>query len=183
MIVGVDVDGVLRDFYGSLERTYLKYYHDHIIKDPPSFQLHELYPIGYKIYDFAFEEHAGEVLGFADAYRNAEGFMRMLHKFADIVIITSQPTKRAKVFTFAWLQRADILQHVDSVVIVQTNGLLKKHHIGVNYIIDDYPPNLMDFPQSKVIVFDQVWNKGLEWGKRCYSYDEILKYLQGRMTK
>jgi len=63
MIVGVDVDGVLRDFEKQVRKVYKQVYPSHEIKPFVAWELHRFFPIGEKIYDFIWHQYPDLCLG------------------------------------------------------------------------------------------------------------------------
>jgi len=185
MIVGLDLDGVIRDFLGALRKQYKKIYPDHEIKPVTRWGLHEFFPIGDKIYDFIWEEYAKECLCNAEPFPGAIGFIEYLNYHSyEICIITAQPTWQAKKCTFDWLVKNDILELVNHVAILEPHLKMKKGFVRVDIILEDAPHHLKYSKDGGLITvcYDQMWNQGCESDYRVKSYEEFIELL-GKLSR
>ena len=182
MIVGVDLDGVVRDFLGALKKKYKKVYPDHKIKEVNFWGLHEFFPIGRAIYDFIWEWYPEACLRDAEPLPGAKDFITALANHCyEICIVTAQPTWQAKKATFEWLVRNDILNMVHHVAIIEPNmGLeMGKSHIKVDILLEDAPHHLEAANMAGIITvcYDQPWNQDAVSDYRVKHYDEFLDIL------
>lgn len=178
IVVGVDVDGVLRDLIGGLTRTYSEHYPDHEIKPVTAWGLEQFFPIGEKIYDFLWRDwdSAYECYRNSKAYPGAIEFAQKLFYMDDVevAIVTSQPTSIAKKMTWRWLYKNGFIGWSSSVIML--SGELKKSEIRLDVLIDDCGVNLKRCYHNDItipICFDQPWNQ--DWaGVRAHDYDEAI---------
>jgi len=165
MNIGIDIDGVLRDFCGQLKTVYNKVYPDHVISEITDYELSPFFPIGKDIYDFFQIRFPYEVFELAKPFPGAKEFVNSLRQ-NKIVIITNQ--KRGnEIYTLNWLTMHGI--YYDSIVFTK-----EKNIANIDVLIDDCDDNLKKanaFP----VCFAQNWN---EWsGIRTNDYKEIIKII------
>ena len=158
-IIGVDVDGVLRDFVGSLIRVYKRIYPDHEVKEITDFSLNPFFPIGKGINKFAFVDHAEEIYSKASAYPGAIESMNTLvesnrERGFRTAIVTSQPTRQMQRLTLHWLHD----HGVDYDAIYFTH---KKSEVNLFILVDDSVDNLEDAGKAGIIpvCIDRSWNR------------------------
>ena len=176
MKLGIDCDGVLRNFTGKLIEVYKREYPDHKCPknddDFYTFSLSPLFELGNGIYDFAFRKHAKEIYTEAKAYKNASTFMKELKKLGhNIFIITSQPNDICKESTLKWIEKNNIFN--EGIIFSDNKG-----EVPVDILLDDYDKNLNSFKNAgKIpICFHRPWN--LSWeGIRIKNYDEFIKTI------
>lgn len=180
VIVGVDVDGVLRDLVGGLTKTYVEYYPDHEVKPVTEWGLEKFFPIGEVIYDFLWgnEMSSYDCYAKSEPYPGAVDFVRDLSRVKDVevAIVTTQPYLLAKSMTFAWLEGYSILPHAQSVIML--SGSLKRHNIGLDILIDDCTDNLRRCKDTLPVCFDRPWNQDWRMSPRAYSYNDCLEYVR-----
>lgn len=166
----IDVDGVLRDYIGSVNRVYQREYPDHTIKAVDSRQLEDFYPLGKKIYQFLDGELAWEILADAPEYPGAiEALHRWENEF-DIIIGTAQP-REWRYPTLAWLGNHRV---PGSAVYFSYD----KFRIPGIAILDDFEDNLEKFAATGrlAVCLDQPWNR--RWnGPRVKTVEEFFGYV------
>ena len=167
MTVAVDVDGVLRDFTGSLAKVYKEYYPEHEVQPVTEWGIERFFPIGRDIYRFAFEEHVERIFYDADIFPKALEFMTELCKKHKVVICTSQP-KGKEWITLKWLEKHKIPYHA----IVFTND---KSIVHADVLLDDATHNLDAF-KGLSVAYSQPWNRRWD-GFRVHSYHDLLQFL------
>jgi 5'(3')-deoxyribonucleotidase len=175
MIIGVDVDGVLRNFADSLIKEYKKAYPRDKVVQPPFwdvYPLHGYFPIGKGIYKFVFDEHAKEVYLNARPYTGAYSFMRQLRQQGHkVVIVSFQPNKSIEELTTKWLDEQEIER--DAVVYTA-----RKQDAGVDLLLDDCTDNLRSLEWTVGVAMNRPWNQ--DWkGNRVYDFEEFLNRLRG----
>lgn len=172
MTVSIDVDGVLRDFTGKTEEVYKKHYTNHQVITRDVYDFSKWFPIGKKIYKFAFEDHVKEIMLEADAYPKASNFMRYLkNKGHKVIIVSSQPNENCEKYTIKWLQKNNIKHD-------EIHFTSNKEDINFDVHLDDSTEKLQKIQASgKIAVcFDRSWNK--DWdGHRVHSYEEFIELL------
>ena len=180
MIVGLDVDGIIRDFNGSLKRVYLREYPDHKVTDPTEWDLSKAYPIGKDINKFAFETYVNEIYLEADPYEGALDFVEDIARDYEIVIITSQPNYQAVYNSFEWLNKHGFNKYVSNHVFKDSSSkVFTKGHVRVDVLIDDYEENLKDAWEMGVFAvgIERSWNKG-KWDPLFKNYHDLLQFLK-----
>ncbi len=167
----VDLDGVIRDFIGSLSRVYHNIYPDHKILPVNSRKLEDFFPAGEKIYDFMEPGNVEEIMQDAGAYPDA---VEALHRWKDefeIVIVTAQPDL-IKASTYIWIGKHDLPTR-------EVHITYAKSEIRGVALLDDFTDNLEEFARTDrlAICLDQPWNQ--HWGgSRVKSVDEFFRKVQ-----
>lgn len=179
MLVGLDVDGIIRNFDKSLKQVYLREYPDHDVKHTNDWALHKFYPIGEDIYNFAFEDNAVEIFHDADPYEGALWFVEQLGKHYEVVCVTSQPSSEVMMITFDWLHKHGFDQSISHYMFKHTEGDFTKGHIRLDVLIDDYVDNLKKAESFGVmgVGIERSWNKG-KWDPLFKDYEEVLNFLE-----
>lgn len=176
MILGIDCDGVLRDFTGKTSEVYHREYPDHRYpaneSDWTTFSMSPLFDLGQGIYDFAFRKFAKEIYTTAPAYDNASNFLKKLKELGHtVVIVTSQPNDICKDATLYWLEKNNMIN--DGIIFSDNKG-----EVNVDILLDDYDKNLNSIKSANKIpvCFDRPWNQDWE-GLRIKSYEEFIKLI------
>ena len=178
-MIGIDVDGVLRDIHTTLVEVYLKYNPGHEvapIKEWHTYDISPYFPIGKLLYKFWFEEHPDEIYLTSKPYPGALEFIEALRQRDDeIVIVTKQPNEHTKKLTEEWLITNKVLNH--RILHASDKSVFKGYSI-----LDDSTKNLEDVLAVKSaipICFNQAWNQ--DWqGLRVYNYQEFLDLVSNR---
>ncbi|MCB0260034.1 MAG: hypothetical protein KDI38_03140 [Calditrichaeota bacterium] len=172
----IDVDGVLRDFIGSLSAVYRREYPGHVIKPVDSRKLEDFYPIGRGIYEFMDNTFAREILEDAPVF---PGAVEVLHRWEDtfdIVIATAQPPE-GRYPTLSWLGK----HRVPANCIHFT---YHKHLLEGFALLDDFTDNLENFAASGrlAVCFDQPWNR--RWkGPRVNTVEEFFQVVMDHIRE
>lgn len=173
LVIGVDCDGVLRNFSQSLYDTYRKYNPSHWAIPPSEQNLYPLdsfYQIGKGIQKFAFQEHADEIYLKASPYKGAYHFMRRLHKDHKVLIVSYQPTPHIEDLTRKWLDNESIEN--DGIIFIK-----RKQDVPLYILLDDCTTNLESLTHTQGVTIDRPWNR--DWkGPRVYDFDEFLHYVK-----
>ena len=176
MRIGVDVDGVPRDFVGSLQRQYAVDFPDHVMSPVTQWDLHHFFPIGKAIYPYAFDTRAKEIFEGADPYPGAYAAMIALKERGhEIVYVTTQPRGK-EVHTINWLLKHNF--PYDGLVITGIKDIA-----NCDVYIDDGPHNVkvLQATGKEVVIYDQPWNR-LSLGDRVYSLQQFLDIVDGLNT-
>lgn len=171
----IDVDGVLRDFVGSLKQIYLQQYPDHVIREPiTSRALEDFFPIGNAIYQFMDEHYATEILRDAPAYPGAiEALQKWDEKF-EIVIATAQPPE-GRAPTLEWLGK-------HGVPAKEVHMIYDKYQLMGAALLDDFSHNLQAFHDTgrMAVCLAQPWNS--DWaGVRVDTVDEFFRHVEAML--
>lgn len=176
MIIGIDVDGVLRDFVGSVQRIVKNLFPHMEIKEHTTYALQPAYPDDFDISKFIWEgSHTRDIFSAADIFPGAEDFMHKLSKLkVDVAICTSQKY-RTEQYTLNWLQ----LRGIKYDHFFVTNA---KHLLPVKVLVDDKPSTIINCQSSSKIIpicFEQPWNTQIESPIiRTNKYDKILDIIE-----
>lgn len=170
--IGLDVDGVLRNFVGALRREYAKDYPKHRVKKIDKWDFSDSFPIGKDIWTYAFETRIREIFTGADQYSYASGLTKWLKSQGhEIWIITTQK-KGTEHFTLEWLKKNDI--RYDHIVFT-----CDKHRIDCHVLLDDNVVNLEDFKTSLTgtpICMSRPWNN--DWtGQRVVNLKDFQSLI------
>lgn len=169
MIIGIDVDCVLRDIIPpTLEwwerMTGIRKYRE----DIDEWEFHKCLDVDllgvlpsafYQIW-FAMPRiwrHAPPVLG-------AMKVITELRNSNEIVIVTYQPTYLQRIWTLEWLNE-HFRDMFESLVFTKRKGLVR-----ADVLIDDGPHNFEGFG-GKTILFSQPWNQNDDGHTRIYGWD------------
>ena len=177
MRIGVDIDGVLRDFVGSLRFQYRIDYPEANIKKVTEWGIEKFFPMGNWIYDYMYKWRPKEIFELADEYDNAVWMMRELRCAGhDIWILTTQPQGTEK-YTLNWLEAKCI--EYDHLVFTE-----KKLLVDCNIYLDDSPNQLASLGAAGkwVVAFDRPWNQ--KWGGlRVKTHSEFLILVEMENNK
>ena len=178
LIIGIDVDGVLRDFSNSLRRVYHEVYPGHWYNASTAWELHEVFEIGQGIYDFCWRsEYTADIFGKAEHYEGALEMMDELSEVANVTIVTSQPSVGARRATIEWLDRCELLGVSGGVFL---EGTLKRWHLPLDCLLDDNEKNLEAAHRYgiRAVCMDRPWNQN--WtGYRVKTYDSFIEFVSG----
>ena len=76
----IDLDGVIRDFIGSLIKVYNRIHPDHQVLPVNSRKLETFFPLGQKVYQFMKPGYIEEIMEEAEPY---PGAIEALHRWKD----------------------------------------------------------------------------------------------------
>lgn len=172
MRVAIDIDGVLRNFTGSVGKVYAREFPDHKVEPITEWGIHKFFPIGEAIYDFVFKAHAEEIFTKAEAYRGAATFMRTLKaRKHEVWIVTSQPAGQEG-YTIQWLRDNGIVY--DSIAFTNSKPV-----VDCDIFLDDGTHNLTAIRDAGkfAVALDRPWNSGYT-GLRVKTYREFLDLLK-----
>ena len=167
----IDLDGVVRDFIGSLIRVYNQKYPDHAVSPITSRRLEDFFPIGEEIYKFMESGFIDEIMQEAQAYPGAlEALNRWKNEF-EIVIVTAQPDD-IRGSTYIWIGKNNLPSSEIHISYF-------KSEIQGYALLDDFIDNLEEFSSTGrlAVCLDQPWNKNWK-GPRVKTVDEFFLYLQ-----
>jgi len=166
--VGLDLDGVIRDFIGKLNKCYDRDFpgesRSEVVR---TWGLEDSYSIGKAIYQYAFHDNAKEIYSEAEPYPLSIHFANWLNDNYELHIITSQPNRFCFKGTSLWL-----LKHLPNIRNIHFTSL--KYTVNVDLLIDDYHKNLEEFREHGGIsvCIDRPWNQ--QWdGDRGATYEDI----------
>lgn len=171
MRVGVDIDGVIRDFVGSVLKVYKRVYPEHRILPVNSYGLQPFFPdYQGKISNFYSVDYAGEIYGKARVLPGSCEMLRQLQMMGHtVVLVTAQPNDGVTDITREWV-RFNMIPHDELVFATD------KSKVDVAILLDDGMHNLKACEGSRVrpVAWDKSWNKG--WvGRRVSNYTDFIK--------
>ena len=184
IIIGIDVDGVLRDFIGQVRYVYKKTYPRHKIKDQLGWDLTSVFPIKEKINDFIYKEHVIDIFGYAPMYSGAREFLKKLRNDfkCQLKFVTTQPNVMSKIYTNRWLLWEGCASEPKEIIFSDRKGNEK-----IDILIDDGVHNLLDADRKGkfCICFNQPWNiQDVKWkGLRANNYDEVYNIIEKNYSK
>jgi 5'(3')-deoxyribonucleotidase len=170
----IDLDGVVRDFIGSLVQVYHRVYPDHKVLPVNSRKLEDFFPIGDEIYEFLEKGYIEEIMERATAY---DGAVEALAKWKDefeIVIVSAQPDVIVS-STYLWIGKNQIPTN-------EVHISYNKSKINGFALLDDFTYNLQEFASTSrlAVCLDQAWNK--DWtGPRVKNVDEFFHLVQSEL--
>lgn len=172
MNIGIDIDGVLRNFTGKLVEVFRRELPDEHIEDAEDFtawELERFTSIGKRIYDFAFHsKFTKEIYECAAAYSDADWFLESLNnaasadKYCDVIgiwFVSTQPTVDTEIYTINWLREQWFLKHFN--IFFAKN----KAELPIDLLLDDKVQNLEGMRDAgKIAVcMDRPWNQDWEY--------------------
>jgi len=164
MRIGIDCDGILRDFTGSVQRTIEKYHPELApqLKKPTSWDWEQWIPFWTEeeTEKFIFEDHVEEIFYTADAYDEAlEDFPKLVEwakeNGHELVLVSAQRDDCIDI-TDMWLNNYRFK-------FDEKHYTKLKHLVDVDVLIDDSPAKLGRFKKQSItkgvpICFRQDWN-------------------------
>jgi len=188
MRIGIDVDGVLRDFCQGLEDVVKKHYPQYLPDDYTginNWKLSENFratkPELQQIYwDDYSKEIMGESPAFEENVRQMKNLISHYHELdnSDIsfVCVTSQKP-HARYHTLSWLGKYGL--NFDTVYFRKG---FEKPDVQVDYLVDDSPNNYNYWIEKRgmehgFILMDQPYNQHIETKNRVYDVDSIMEHI------
>lgn len=155
--IGIDVDGVLRDFVTGLINTYHTHFpNDKVIEPITSFDIQEFFPDSKEDMKMFFRNHVEEVfLKNAPLIVDADRGMKYLRRLGyELNIITSQKEETLEP-TIKWLKKHKI--KFDNLYNTKDKHLVDAYDIH----IDDDPEQIINITNvgKRVIIFSSDQNK------------------------
>jgi 5'(3')-deoxyribonucleotidase len=177
LIIGLDVDGVLRDWTGSVSRVYKKIYPHHEVKPITAWDIAQFFPIGEEIYKFAYVKQVKDICLNARPYKNAAKFAKILKDLGNtVIIISSQPNEKSKIYTRKWLKKNEIIY---DKLFFSNN----KHEINFDVHLDDSPKNIISMREAgkNVVCLARPWNRAVKKlkVKNYTQFIELLRKING----
>lgn len=167
----IDLDGVVRDFVGSLIRVYNRVHPEHQVQLVNSRQLEDFFPIGPAIYRFMEPGFVEEIIQDARPYPGALEALKGWKNEYEIVVVTSQPDV-IKASTYIWIGKHDLPTN-------EVHITYQKSEVAGLALLDDFTDNLQEFADSGrlAVCLDQPWNQ--QWqGLRVKTVDEFFQLIQ-----
>ncbi len=188
MKIGIDVDGVLRDFCYGLEKVVKEHYPDYLPEDYTginNWKLSDNFTVDKpEIQKIYWDEYSKEIMGESPAFeenvRQMKNLISHYHELdnSDIsfVCVTSQKT-HARHHTLSWLGKYGL--NFDTVYFRKG---YEKPNVQIDYLVDDSPNNYNYWIEKRgmehgFILMDQPYNQHIETKNRVYDIDSIMEFI------
>jgi 5'(3')-deoxyribonucleotidase len=191
--IGIDLDGVIRDFSTGLYKIIKEYYPDYI--KPGSENVYSVEEIRKEMTDWDLEnsfdapkeeiqriyreEHAETILGNGSPFKKNVDYLREQIKKDEhtFIAVTSQHPICCH-HTLTWLGK----QELGFSSVVFKNGR-KKWQVDVDYLIDDSPNNYHAWVSGRqmedgFILMDRPWNQKIKSKYRVSSIKEAMELIK-----
>lgn len=171
-----DVDGVIRNFAGSVYRVLKKNFPNITPSEQPIHNLWDMsinYPEFDKqeFYNLIFHTLAEDIYFNANPYPGTKEFLEHLYQIEgyDLILRTHQNNETA-LYTYRWLLS---FNYSFNGFFVTKSGDKKDYMNSI--IIDDKPDNLLY--NHNGILMDRPWNQDSKFSRRAHNYQEVLNYV------
>jgi 5'(3')-deoxyribonucleotidase len=187
MKIGIDIDGVLRDFVGELKRVYKIHNPDWIDVEITDYDLTLFFGEG--IYDFMYKRHwsiflSAKLLGDGEPWGSARVFCQILKSTGhNLFFISTQPYSESLMSTIDWMNHNLFgFDPYKTNYPIQENLIFTKHKelfTNLDVLIDDCTENLEKARAAGIypICFKQSYNEDFT-GFRSNNYNEILEQIK-----
>jgi 5'(3')-deoxyribonucleotidase len=165
--IGLDLDGVIRDFIGKLNDLYDIDYPEGTRVPVTDWDISKAYSIGREIFYYAYIERGLEITRDALPYEGALEFYYELLNRGDVWIVSNQRNKFMQTGTAEWIAR--YLSGQRGIIYTGNKNLSM-----LDVLIDDYPKNLTNF-HGDTYCIARPWNKDYR-GPR-YDYELLLSTM------
>jgi len=187
MVIGIDVDGVLRDFCQGLEAVVKKHYPQYLPEDYTGINNWKLSDnfIAEKsdLQKIYWDEYSKEIMGESPAFEKNVQQMKDLILWGEevdvtFVCVTSQKP-HARYHTLSWLGKHEI--NFDTVYFRKG---WKKWMVNVDYLVDDSPNNFENWVRGRgmqegFILMDQPYNQHIKSNYRITELNQIKEIIDG----
>ena len=188
MKIGIDVDGVLRDFCYGLEKVVKEHYPDYLPEDYTginNWKLSDNFTVDKpEIQKIYWDEYSKEIMGESPAFeenvRQMKNLISHYHELdnSDIsfVCVTSQKT-HARHHTLSWLGKYGL--NFDTVYFRKG---YEKPNVQIDYLVDDSPNNYNYWIEKRgmehgFILMDRPYNQHIKTNHRVYDIDSIMEFI------
>jgi len=188
MKIGIDVDGVLRDFCQGFESILKEHYPQYLPEDYTGINNWKLSdnftaskPELQKIY---WDEFTKEIMGESPAFEeNVRQMKNLISHYQELdnsditfVCVTSQKP-HARHHTLSWLGNHGL--NFDTVYFKKG---WKKWMVDVDYLVDDSPNNFENWVRGRgmqegFILMDRPYNQHIKTNHRVYDIDSIMEHV------
>lgn len=152
--IGIDVDGVLRDFTKASLEVYNRTFGDSKTpEDMTEYDLSKSFPMLDDAEAFFFGQHAKELFFDAEPIAGARDAFNELASKYDVVVLTTQPTAAQKIYTVEWLVK-------NGFVFNDLCFLHDKNRFGrLDYFVDDNPKKFRGMDAGFGCLIDAPYNR------------------------
>lgn len=155
--IGIDVDGVLRDFTLAAVEVYNREYNDNkTMDDVVHYDLKKSFPLVDDADDFFFRKHVKELFFDAPVIKGAREAFNELVSRHDVVVLTTQPNVAQKVHTIEWLTKNGF--KFDDLCFLHD-----KNRFGrLEFFIDDNPKKFQGVDAKFGVLISAPYNRGID---------------------
>lgn len=177
VLIGIDVDGVLRDFRSALDEVWLRAGRQiYTVPDMPDRDEWSESHWGADISEICafYYEHCRDVTFLAEPYEGAERFVKSLMDMGhDVVLISDQPTYQTRLLTLIWIGD-HIRVDVGGICFL---GPEARTRLDLDVLIDDDPVTVESAQQNGIqaVAIERPWNAGCK--PRVKGYGECLLWI------
>ena len=163
VIIGVDIDGTINDFFNGYNLLYKKYFPDKEIPEVDDWWWYKKLDYNGEDARQWFNNHKGEIFEISQPYQGAVETVNNIHQFAKsygftLNIVTNQPTEDSKVAAEKWLQKYGF--QYDNLIFSETSKDKWKY---ADIMVDDADKVIGVKPLSKIsIKIEQPYNINTE---------------------
>jgi 5'(3')-deoxyribonucleotidase len=185
--IGIDVDGVLRDFDAKVMEIVKKLYPDKILSEYTTSWDYVNVDIDIKELSKLWREtHCEEIYREAPLISNTKEELKLLKEWGrtqspgyQYAIVTAQMPYNAN-HTYYWLGK----HHFNFLEMYISNY---KHKIDVDILIDDSPKNYEKWvdagrDESSYILFDRSYNQEVPATNRIYKLSDLIEILKNKKS-
>jgi len=183
--VGIDVDGVLRDFCDGLEKVVKEHYPQYLPEDYTginSWKLSDNFTVDKpEIQKIYWEDYAKEIMGQSPAFEENVKQMKSMFEWGEevgvtFVCVTSQKP-HARYHTLQWLGNHEL--NFDTIYFRRG---IDKPNTPVDFLVDDSPNNYNYWIKRRgmsegFILMDRPYNQHIETKNRIFELDEIVDMI------
>jgi hypothetical protein len=183
--VGIDVDGVLRDFCDGLEKVVKEHYPQYLPEDYTginSWKLSDNFTVDKpEIQKIYWEDYAKEIMGQSPAFEENVKQMKEMILWGEevgvtFVCVTSQKP-HARYHTLQWLGNHEL--NFDTIYFRRG---IDKPNTPVDFLVDDSPNNYNYWIKRRgmsegFILMDRPYNQHIETKNRIFELDEIVDMI------
>lgn len=170
MVIGVDLDGTLVDYFGFLDDTGVKYFKmNRVFRENP---MCDGFNVSREEYNTFWEEYIEKYAKNGKCFRGAKEFLQKLHKNGhSIIIITARGNKNwcgddvaeaEKTYTLEWLENREI--PYDGIIFTENKGDTIKS-LKIDMMFEDMPKNIEDinnkYPKASIYAKRNDFNSEL----------------------
>lgn len=174
MIIGVDIDGVIRDIHTPTlqwweEQSGIK----KTLDDIKGWNIATWLGVNPDEHDWFYKAWFSEqsIFLWSKPIPGAIAGLRKLSEENEILLITSQHGA-TKLMTVKWVMDHIAAEGYDAIILTSNKDLIK-----TDVLIDDAPHNLLGHPAGIKLLYDQPWNRKETLYERVIGWDDILRKL------